>query len=233
MLCHDNDASPPPEKPTRSTSESENPAIPIAEPKAHAPLTNQDWWPDQVDVVASCTRTVVSNPYGEDFSYAEEFAKLDVEALKADVLSRHHHFAGLVARRLRQLRRPVHPDELACRRHLPHLRRPRRRRRGHAALRAAEQLAGQRQPGQGASSAVAGQAEVRQQDLLGRPAGVRRQRGAGVGWFRDLRLRLRPAGRLGARGDPLRRGGRMAGHRQALLRRARPRRTATARPPWA
>ena len=28
-----------------------------------------------------------SNPYGEDFDYAEEFAKLDPEALKADVLS--------------------------------------------------------------------------------------------------------------------------------------------------
>ena len=46
------------------------------------------------------------------------------------------HLAGLVARRLRPLRRPVHPDELARRRHLPHRGRPRRRRRRPAALRA-------------------------------------------------------------------------------------------------
>ena len=77
--------------------------------------------------------------------------------------------AGLVAGRLRPLRRPVHPHGLAQRRHLPHRRRPRRRRRRPAALRAAQQLAGQRQPRQGAPPAVADQAEVRPQDLLGRP----------------------------------------------------------------
>ena len=44
--------------------------------------------------------------------------------------------------------------------------------------------------------AVAGEAEVRQQDLVGRPARVRRQRRARVDGVRDLRLRLRPRGRL-------------------------------------
>ena len=39
----------------------------------------------------------------------------------------------------------------------------------HAAVRPAQQLAGQREPGQGSPAAVAGQEEVRQQDLLGRP----------------------------------------------------------------
>ena len=35
-----------------------------------------------------CTRTSrKSNPLGEDFDYAEEFAKLDVDALKADLIS--------------------------------------------------------------------------------------------------------------------------------------------------
>ena len=42
----------------------------------------------------------------------------------------------------------------------------------------------------------------------------------GVGRLQDVRLRLRPRGHLGARGDPLRPGGHLAGHRQALLRRA-------------
>jgi catalase (peroxidase I) len=40
------------------------------------------------------------------------------------------HLAGLVAGRLGPLRRPVHPAVLARRRHLPHRRRPWRRRQG-------------------------------------------------------------------------------------------------------
>ena len=107
--------------------------------------------------------------------------------------------AGLVAGRLRPLR-PVHdPDGLAQRRHVPHQRRPRRRRRRPAALRAAQQLARQRQPRQGAPAAVAGQEEVRPGALVGRPDGPHRQRRAGVDGLRDLRLRRRPRGRLGAR----------------------------------
>jgi catalase-peroxidase len=68
-------------------SDSENPVIPAPEPKAHAPLTNRDWWPDQVDVSKLHAHGSASSPYDEDFSYAEEFNKLDPEALKADVLS--------------------------------------------------------------------------------------------------------------------------------------------------
>ena len=105
-------------------------------------------------------------------------------------------------------------------RHLPHRGRPGRRRRRRAALRAAQQLARQREPRQGAPPAVAGQAEVRAGDLVGRPARVRRQRGAGVDGVRDVRLRLRAPRRLGARGDLLGSGGHMA-RRRALQRRAR------------
>jgi catalase-peroxidase len=82
------DARPPaPATATASNSESENPAIPSPKPKAHAPLTNRDWWPNQVDVSTLHAHSSLSNPYGEDFSYADEFNKLDPEALKADVLS--------------------------------------------------------------------------------------------------------------------------------------------------
>ena len=35
---------------THKGSDSENPVISAPEPKADAPLTNQDWWPNQVDV---------------------------------------------------------------------------------------------------------------------------------------------------------------------------------------
>ena len=68
-------------------SDSENPAIDSPKPKAGAPLTNQDWWPDQIDVSVLHAHSSKGNPLGEDFDYATEFAKLDVEALKADVIS--------------------------------------------------------------------------------------------------------------------------------------------------
>ena len=66
-------------------SESENPVIPAPEPKAHAPLRNQDWWPNQVDLSVLKKHAPQANPMGDDFDYAEEFSKLDVEALKRDM----------------------------------------------------------------------------------------------------------------------------------------------------
>jgi catalase-peroxidase len=72
---------------TASHSESENPAIRSPEPKAHRPLNNQDWWPNQINVSVLHAHSNKGNPLGEDFDYAEEFAKLDPEALKADVMS--------------------------------------------------------------------------------------------------------------------------------------------------
>ena len=70
---------------------------------------------------------------------------------------------------------------------------------GTAALRAAQQLAGQRQPRQGAPAALADQAEVRPEDLLGRPDDPRRQRRARVDGLQDLRLRAAAARTSGSR----------------------------------
>ncbi|MGV0794911.1 catalase/peroxidase HPI [Mycolicibacterium sp. XJ1819] len=70
---------------TRSTSESENPVIPSPTPKAHAPLRNQDWWPNQVDVSVLHAQDVKGNPLGADFNYREEVKKLDFDALKRDL----------------------------------------------------------------------------------------------------------------------------------------------------
>ncbi|MGO9385250.1 MAG: peroxidase family protein, partial [Mycobacterium sp.] len=72
---------------TSHKSESESPVIAAPEPKADHPLTNQDWWPNQVDVSKLYPHPLQSNPLGADFDYAAEFATLDVEALKADVFS--------------------------------------------------------------------------------------------------------------------------------------------------
>ncbi len=66
-------------------SESENPVIHAPEPKAHEPLTNQDWWPNQVDLSPLKKHAPQANPMGDAFDYAEEFSKLDVEALKRDM----------------------------------------------------------------------------------------------------------------------------------------------------
>ncbi|KHO22143.1 catalase/peroxidase HPI [Mycolicibacterium setense] len=72
---------------THSHSESENPVIESPKPKAHAPLTNQDWWPDQVDVTRLHRHPAEANPLGADFDYAVEFQKLDVDALRSDMLA--------------------------------------------------------------------------------------------------------------------------------------------------
>ena len=69
---------------TDSVSESENPAIPSPTPKPHRPRTNQDWWPNQPDLTV--LRRPSPGPMGEDFDYREEFANLDVEALKRDLV---------------------------------------------------------------------------------------------------------------------------------------------------
>jgi len=66
-------------------SESENPAISSPKPAAHRPRTNQDWWPNQLDLKVLHAHSPRGNPMGAGFDYAAEFAKLDVEALKRDV----------------------------------------------------------------------------------------------------------------------------------------------------
>jgi catalase-peroxidase len=68
-------------------SESENPAI--ASPTssaAHRPRTNSDWWPDQLDLTVLRRHSPLSDPLGADFSYAEEFQALDLDALKRDLI---------------------------------------------------------------------------------------------------------------------------------------------------
>ncbi|SEH77466.1 catalase-peroxidase [Mycolicibacterium rutilum] len=87
MSSDTSDARPPhDDAKTASHSESENPAIDSPKPKTHAPLTNRDWWPEQVDVSVLHKQNEKGNPLGQDFDYAEEFKKLDVEAFKRDVI---------------------------------------------------------------------------------------------------------------------------------------------------
>jgi catalase-peroxidase len=71
---------------TESISESENPAIPSPTPKASRPKTNRDWWPNQLDLRVLHQHSPLSNPMGENFSYAEEFETLDLVALERDLI---------------------------------------------------------------------------------------------------------------------------------------------------
>ena len=43
------------------------------------------WWPDRIDLTPLRQHAPESNPYGADFSYAEAFAQVDLNALKADI----------------------------------------------------------------------------------------------------------------------------------------------------
>src|SRR5690606_7371259 len=47
--------------------------------------TNKDWWPNQLRVDLLSQHSDKSNPLGESFNYAQEFQKLDYEAVKRDL----------------------------------------------------------------------------------------------------------------------------------------------------
>ena len=72
---------------TKSISESENPSIPSPTPKRTSrPRTNQDWWPNQLDLSILHRHSNLCNPMEEDFNYAEQFKSLDLNALKRDLI---------------------------------------------------------------------------------------------------------------------------------------------------
>ncbi len=52
---------------------------------AAAAPSNQDWWPNQVNLKLLRSNSPASDPMGAEFNYAEEFKKLDLDALKKDI----------------------------------------------------------------------------------------------------------------------------------------------------
>ncbi|MBI5154005.1 catalase/peroxidase HPI, partial [Candidatus Poribacteria bacterium] len=48
-------------------------------------MSNQDWWPNQVDLRILHQHSPSSNPMGEEFNYAEEFKSLDIGAVRKDL----------------------------------------------------------------------------------------------------------------------------------------------------
>jgi catalase-peroxidase len=67
-----------------SGSESENPALPF--PHGASLRSNRDWWPNALNLQVLHQHTSLANPLDEDFDYAEAFATLDLDALKADII---------------------------------------------------------------------------------------------------------------------------------------------------
>src|SRR5580704_15361896 len=50
--------------------------------RAHA---NRDWWPEQLNVEVLHKHSALSDPMGEGFDYAKEFASLDLDGVIADL----------------------------------------------------------------------------------------------------------------------------------------------------
>jgi catalase-peroxidase len=56
-----------------------------SKPIAGGGMSNRDWWPEQLNLKILHQHSHMSNPMGEAFNYAEEFKKLDLQALKKDL----------------------------------------------------------------------------------------------------------------------------------------------------
>jgi catalase-peroxidase len=60
-------------------------ALSLVSPYKVKAQSNQFWWPEQLDLTPLRQHSAGSNPMGEKFDYAKEFAKLDLNALKQDI----------------------------------------------------------------------------------------------------------------------------------------------------
>ncbi len=58
---------------------------PVMGSTARGGTSNRDWWPNQLNLKILHQNSRLSNPMGEAFNYAEEFKKLDLQALKKDL----------------------------------------------------------------------------------------------------------------------------------------------------
>ncbi|HMF19360.1 MAG TPA: peroxidase family protein, partial [Gemmataceae bacterium] len=68
------------------TSETKSPVMNGAQQHAAARgPSNRDWWPNQLNLQILHQNSPLCSPMGKEFNYAEEFKKLDLNALKKDI----------------------------------------------------------------------------------------------------------------------------------------------------
>ena len=60
-------------------------STPKPAPTSAGGRSNRDWWPNQLNLKMLHQNSALSDPMGADFDYAEEFKKLDLQALKKDL----------------------------------------------------------------------------------------------------------------------------------------------------
>jgi catalase-peroxidase len=65
--------------------DSKSPITSANKPIAGGGTSIRDWWPNQLNLNILHQHSSKSNPMGEEFNYAEEFKKLDLQALKKDL----------------------------------------------------------------------------------------------------------------------------------------------------
>ncbi len=53
--------------------------------KSHSGRSNQEWWPNQLNLKVLHQRPPAGDPMGSDFDYAKEFKTLDLDAVKKDI----------------------------------------------------------------------------------------------------------------------------------------------------
>jgi catalase-peroxidase len=58
---------------------------PVMGSTAGGGMSNRDWWPNQLNLKILHQHSHMSNPMGKAFNYAEEFKKLDLQAVKKDL----------------------------------------------------------------------------------------------------------------------------------------------------
>jgi catalase-peroxidase len=85
---------------TKPTPNTENAAIVTDDPNSQiappakcpfghtsAGRSNREWWPNQLNLKVLHQHSLLSDPMGQGFNYAEEFKSLDLEAVKKDLLA--------------------------------------------------------------------------------------------------------------------------------------------------